>query len=85
MARDHQCSVTEMIEDLARDAEYSLKYDRMTPAQRKTYEAAASDLDYLDRRLDPPDSRPARGGLEGEAIGPTKETPKFKSTRKGYR
>jgi hypothetical protein len=48
-ARRHKCSVTKLIENLARDAEYTLKYERMTAAQRKAYEQGASGLDNLDR------------------------------------
>jgi hypothetical protein len=49
MARHHQCSVTRLVEDLARDAEHRLRYEQMTRAQRKAYEESASDLDFLDR------------------------------------
>jgi hypothetical protein len=49
MARHHQCSVTRLVENLARDAERWLKYEQMTRAQRKAYERSSSDLDFLER------------------------------------
>ena len=49
LARHRKCSVTQLVEDLARDTKHTLKYERMTAAQRRAYEESTSDLDYLDR------------------------------------
>ena len=63
-------------EDLARDTEHTLKYERMTAAQRRAYEESASDLDYLDRGW-------IRRIRARQAAAPKRKTP-VQSTKTGW-